>query len=110
MSTASAFEKVKFMKQRTKDIVFGYIRNGQALLPHDNPYYNVNQLIKYLCCLYFNNMIDSKILSDEDEELFLSLLKKYNKFDNLNNQYHWNLVYRGTDDGFNEDRMINNIY
>ena len=87
MSSVS-FERVKFMNQRNKDIVFGYMRNCQSLLPNHNSYYNVNKMIKYLCCLYFCDIIDSKILSDKDENVFLSLLAENNKFDNLNHRYY----------------------
>ena len=40
--------------QKTKDIVQGYVRKNQSLLPfQQNPYYNIPQLVTHLCILYY---------------------------------------------------------
>ena len=47
------FEKIKNIKQRDKDIVNGFIKKCELLLPKNNSYYNIAQLIHYLISLYY---------------------------------------------------------
>jgi len=47
------FDDVKRIKQRTKDIVFGYIRKSQQLLPDTTTYYNIPDLAYHLCLLFY---------------------------------------------------------
>eukprot|EP01084_Bolivina_argentea_P001714 3161_1 len=47
------FEEVQFIDQINKDIVFGYIRIAQKLLPSNNPYYNIPTLVLHACLLYY---------------------------------------------------------
>ena len=62
----SAFQKVKACSQRDKDIVYGYIKIIQSILPHEqNSYFIIVQLIQNLILLYFHNKIDSKLLTDD---------------------------------------------
>ena len=92
-------KRVTNIEQKYVDIVFGFIKQAQLLFPEDNPYYNIADLIKHICLLYFYNAIDSSILTNEEESQFLSLLKKQGSLDHLND-YSWNLLYRKSDDGF----------
>ena len=53
--TSTAFEQIKNINQKVKDIVFGYIRLSQCLLPNNNnSYYNIPSLVSYICILYYN--------------------------------------------------------
>eukprot|EP01084_Bolivina_argentea_P254908 428651_1 len=45
-------ERFKKINQLHKDVVCGYIRNAQLLLPLNNPYYNIPRIVNVLCSLY----------------------------------------------------------
>ena len=48
-------KKVKRIDQINKDIVYGYIKEAQMLLPsQSNSYYTIDQLIQDVCLLYFS--------------------------------------------------------
>ena len=47
------FEDVKLIQQNHKDIVFGYIRGAQQLLPSNNPYYNISTLVSHTILLFY---------------------------------------------------------
>ena len=47
------YEKVKQINPRTKDSVFGYIRLAQKLLPKDEVYYNIPDIIYHTILLFF---------------------------------------------------------
>ena len=53
MSAAPSLEDVKFIDQRTKDVIFGYIKDVQQLFPKDNSYYIIPKLVIYWCLLYY---------------------------------------------------------
>ena len=54
MSTKqSSFLETKKCDKRTRSIVYEYIRRCQLLLPQNNPYYNIAELIKHLCISYY---------------------------------------------------------
>ena len=51
---ASFFEKIKDVDQRTNDVVNGYLRNQQSLLPYtDNPYYLIPSLVIHLILSFY---------------------------------------------------------
>ena len=75
------FKKVAKIRQKDKDIVAGYIKEIQCLFPTDNPYYIIATLIKHLCLLYFHYAIPSKLLTDEEQNIFMKLLRDNNKHD-----------------------------
>ena len=43
------------MDQANKDIVFGYLRNIQMLIPSDSVYYTIPTLVWHWCLLYFHH-------------------------------------------------------
>ena len=94
------FKKVKNFRQRDKDIVYGFIKEIQCLFPKDDSYYNIHDLIKYLCLLYFHHIIDSKLLTDEEQTMLMKLFRDHDKtgFDEL----EWKLIYRASEDGLSE--------
>ena len=53
MASQLSFEDVKNMEQSRKDIVFGYVKRVQKLLPDDNAYYIIPSLVCYWILLYF---------------------------------------------------------
>lgn len=64
--------KPEWIQSRHKDTVFGYIKRAQLLLPNDNIYYNIVDLIKYLIMSYYydpdeHNKIKSMPLLPFDE-------------------------------------------
>ena len=62
------FERIKHIHPSTKLIVEGYLRESQLLLPSDNPYYIIPELIHFIClCFYdifeyFNSITKTKIV------------------------------------------------
>ena len=53
---AADFQSVKKVDQRTRDIVNGFIKQTQSILPsNDNPYYNIPSLVFILTILYYSN-------------------------------------------------------
>ena len=52
-STQDLFYVLKNIDQRTKDIVIGYIKQCQLLLPQNNTYYNIPSLVRHLCMAYY---------------------------------------------------------
>ena len=50
-----AFDLTRFKKisKRQEHTVFGYINNIQSLFPDDTSYYNIHDLIKQTCTLYY---------------------------------------------------------
>ena len=56
MATKQLFDEIKKIDERTKIIVLGYIRLCQKLLSSkNNPYYNIPELINYLCIIYYHH-------------------------------------------------------
>ena len=53
MTTLFSLENVKYTNQKGKDIVNGYVRNIQTLMPSDNVYYTVPTLVIHSILLYF---------------------------------------------------------
>ena len=100
------FKQVKSISQREKDIVYGYLKQIQSLLPSEsNSYYTIVQLIQDLILLYSRISIDTKILTDAEQVKLLEMV--YNHLDN--NKYprnEWKLLFRGSRDGYHR----NNFY
>ena len=70
-------KKVQKISQREKDIVYGYIKQIQTIFPwKENSYYIIAQLIQDLCLLYFHTFINTKILTDNEIDLFLNFINK----------------------------------
>ena len=92
-----SLKKVKHIGQRDKDIVYGYLKRAQLILPSDNTYYTIVQLIQDLCLLYFHKIIDTEILSDDEQIKFIEIVHKHLHNKDLND---WKLLFRGTRDGF----------
>ena len=101
MATIS-FQKVKKIPQRYKDIVYGWIKDIQSIFPCDNPYFTIVQLVQDLCLLYFSAIIDTQILTDNEQMILYDMVNKQ-----LNNKYHseWVLLFRASRDGFKRDEF-----
>ena len=50
----TSLEDVKFIDARTKDCVYGFMREAQKSLPDDNIYYTIPTLVIHWCLLYFH--------------------------------------------------------
>lgn len=94
------FKKAENIRQKDKDIVYGFIRRVQDLFPKDNSYYIVSDLINHLCLLYFHHVIESELLTDDEQTIFMKLLRDNDKlgFD----EKEWKLIYRASENGLNE--------
>ena len=51
--TENLFIKHKNVDNKTINIVFGFIRRCQMLLPNNNPLYNIPSLVEHLCICYY---------------------------------------------------------
>ena len=56
MATKVNFEELKTIPIRVQYSVSGYIRRCQILLPTDNPYYNIPELINFIVLLFYNDI------------------------------------------------------
>ena len=72
------FEKLQSLNRKAKHTVFCFIRKSQQLLPKNNVYYNIVPLIQHICLLYVYQMLDSLILTDDEQNIFELLLNKNN--------------------------------
>ena len=98
------FKRVRKIKQKDKDIIYGFMKEIQASFPDDGPYYAISPLIQDLCLLYFYTVpIDSTILTDEEKTKLLEMIENHrNMF-----QYDWKLLFRGSRDGFTIENFYN---
>ena len=96
------FKSLTNVRQKDKDIVNGFVKEVQILFPKNNPYYNIPDLIKHLCLLYFHHVIPSKLLTKEEQSILMKLLRDHKKSE-LYDKYEWKLIYRASRDGLNED-------
>ena len=92
------FKAVKRVSQKQKDIVYGYMRRTQSMFPSDNTYYTIVQLVQDLCLLYFRTIIDTKILTEEEQFKLLEMVDKQSN--NEHNCYEWKLLFRASRDGY----------
>ena len=67
MSTSKMLESVKSIDERNKNLIFGYTRNVQELLPDDNVYYTIPKLVIHWILLYFHfgDRFDDKLCNEE---------------------------------------------
>ena len=107
------FQRVKHCDQKTKDIVNGYVRRMQLILPHqENPYFIIDQLIQTLILLFFHKLMDSEILT-EDEQCKLFQLFEQNandKFKALSMTRSFNLIYKTSNCRENREEFVNEVY
>eukprot|EP01084_Bolivina_argentea_P257814 434442_1 len=59
------FEKIKCIVQNRKNIVFGYLRECQYLLPTNQAYYQVHEIIQLNILLFYGNHPQIVILKDD---------------------------------------------
>eukprot|EP01084_Bolivina_argentea_P173854 301161_1 len=99
MSQVISFEKINRINQRTKDIVFGFIRHINKSVSADN----TPPLIKYLCVLFYYASIESNILTSKEIQNFEELFYNYHKTKHLLQITHeWKLLFRGSMHGFTD--------
>ena len=51
--TALELSLFKDIPQRDKNLIYGYIREMQTILPKDTAFYNIPQSINYICALFY---------------------------------------------------------
>ena len=91
------FRNVKSIRQRDKDIVYGYMKRIQLIFPMNNPYYTINQLIQDLCLLYFHAIIDTNILSQSEQIKLIEMVSIQTQYKFHDN---WKLLFRASKHGF----------
>lgn len=76
------------------------MRHAQVIFCVDNPYYTIVQLIQDLCLLYFHKLMDTKILTENEQKKLMQMVNNH-----TNNKYNddWKLLFRGTRDGIKRD-------
>ena len=82
----------------------------QQIFPwQDHSYYIIAQLIQDWCLLYFHMFIDTKILTIDGTDSFLTLLTSNGIKDIIDRE--WKLIYRKSrDERFNDETFIKQIY
>ena len=88
--------------QRDKDVIFGFIRNAQRLLPFkENPYYTIPALVAYVVLPYFAAI---EYFTKHGTAMTLS----DDKFTCKNNRRTWSTVYCAFDinDKTNYNKVI----
>ena len=102
MAGSLPFERVKKINQKYIDVVFGYTRKCQALLPSNNIYYHIHESIQYSILLFFYTTMESNILYDQEIDELLTMFEQQNKFKELGDSYAYNLLYASYRDGIGE--------
>eukprot|EP01084_Bolivina_argentea_P119291 211526_1 len=111
MLTTFPLDKVKYMDQKVVNLVFGYLRNAESILPQNNNYYNIASIIKHFCLLYYRDAMNSEILTTIEQKTFFDLLYEHNKFGfNEYGYLLWKLIYRGSKDGFSYDSFVKHCF
>ena len=76
--SSTNFVKLDEYSEYHKDVVYGYIRKIQSLLPSDKPYFNIPDLVKHNCLMYcigeyfaYSNYIKAFKLENNDQQVTL---------------------------------------
>ena len=109
------FRKAKYCNQRDKDTVYGYIKQIQAILPFEaNSYFTIVQLIQDLILLYFYQILDTKILTDEDQSNLFEMLRNQtnDKFMKLltYTSVSFNLIYESSKESLDREKFVSTVY
>ena len=100
-------KRVDNIYQKDKDVVNGYTKQVQSLLPSNNPYFNIVILIQNLILLYYHHTFESEIFNEEYETKFLNLLRQTNK---LIADKSWQLIFNSSKDGFKRSKFIEKVH
>ena len=97
-----AFDRLKTIDQRWKDLIFGYVHHRcQSLLPQDNAYYHIPEIVQFTILLFYYHRIKSSILTDTESDKLLSLFDSQNKFEKLE-PFEYKLIYSSSKHGIGE--------
>ena len=103
MSQLIAFDRIKHIGHSIKDTVVGYIHRCQSLLPENEAYYQIPELISSIILLFYYNRIESSILTDKESDKLLSLFVEREVFQHLDNYDHeYKLIYSSKEHGDGE--------
>ena len=91
MSLSLPFERLKRIDTKYKNAVSGYVRNVQTA--------EIPESIQLIILLFYYNIIDSSILTNEECDKLLSIFDQQNTLKNLG-LYACKLLFKGTRDGF----------
>ena len=107
------FQKVKACNQRDKDIVYGYIKRIQSILPHEqNSYFIIVQLIQNWILLYFHNRIDTELLTDDEQNKLFKLFEDNtkDKFIHLLRNKSLKLIFKSSGYEMDAEKCIDKVY
>ena len=99
-------KRVDRIHQKYKDIVNHFIKDVETLLPRNNTYYTIPDLINHMILLYYHMIFESNLLDYEDREKLLNLLNNNDK-EIVN--YSWKLIFDSAKDGFGEESILNKM-
>ena len=94
MATKLAFDRIQRINERYKQLVSSFIRTVHDL--------SIPESIALVTLLFYYNILESSILTDEENDKLLYLFDEQNKFQDLGN-YSYKLVYKRTRDGVQEN-------
>ena len=105
MSTLVPYERVNHIPLRFKALVSGYIREYESTKNTSS----IPESIQLVILLFYYNALDTSILTDVECGKLLSLFKEKDKFKDLG-AYSYNLIYRGTIDGWTEKHFKDRVH
>ena len=107
------FHSLKYCNQQDRDIVNGYVKGIQSILPHEqNSFFIIDKLILKLILLYFHKIFESKILTDDEQLKLLELLQQHtkDKFRSLLLSKSFNLIYEASKAKADKTEFIDKVY
>ena len=100
-------KRVNKIPKKYKDVISGFTRAVQSMLPDDNAYYNIVDLIKHIILLYYYRLFESKILSETEQERFMQFLEQNNK---TITDYSWQSIFDSRKDGLKCSTFIDKVH
>ena len=100
-------QKVSRIHQKYKDIVFGFIKRAQRMLPKNSTYFNIVPLIQHIILLYYHQIFESNMLNDTEREKMFDLLESSNK---EIVDYPWKLIFHSEKDGKRQTSFIEKVF
>ena len=68
------FERIKSLDEKTKFAVYGFIRISQSLLPSDDPYFNISELIIFIIVAYY---AENEVFEINNQRYFEYITKEH---------------------------------
>ena len=101
------FKRVNKINQKYKDIVNGFTNKVQETLPDNNSYFNIVDMIKHIILLYYYQLFETDLLTNQEQEELIELFKSNGK---LIIDYPWISLYRSKKDGLSRNNFVDKVH